>query len=421
MRRLGLMLCALMMMFGFVQSAESANKYTTWNEVVDDMHAVIDDAYKLYEKGELKPARDEVNHAYFGFYEKIGFERTVMSHISGNRAAEVEYQFAECKKRILNDAGADQVKEALEKLKILLREDANQLDGADGNGGESSNDNSMAIFMAALLIMLREGFEAILIVGAIIAYLVKSNNTQGLKPVYKGSVLAVIASFVMAFILMQFTSAQGQNQELIEGCTMFVAVIVLFYVSNFMMAKADAAAWQGYIKSKVTTSIAKGSMFALAFTAFLAVFREGAEVILFYQAMLVSTAYVSSVWYGCGVGCVLLVFVYLAIRYLSVKLPLKPFFVGTALLMYVMCVSFVGNGVKELQEGDFMSVTMVQNVPTVSILGIYPTAETLIPQAIFLILCLATIWYAVKGWKKKREELAAQAQAEQDQQAKTEA
>ena len=372
------------------------------------MEEVIKSANQTYQQGNLTKARDEVNHAYFGFYEKIGFERTVMAHISGNRAAAVEYQFAQCKKDILADAGKDTVEASLNKLVSMLREDANNLDGVnDGDKDSTSSLGSpMGVFIASFLIILREGFEAILIVGAIIAYLVKTGNQNSLRPVYKGSILAIFASFVMAYVLNLMSGAQGQNQEITEGLTMFVAVVVLFYVSNFMMAKADASAWQGYIKNKVSTSIAKGSMFALAFTAFLAVFREGAEVILFYQALLAtSTQTTSMVWYGFIVGCIALIFVYIAIRYLSVKLPLKPFFVGTSLLMYVMCIAFVGAGVKELQEGDVIAATLVDHVPTIDLLGIYPTMETLIPQLILTIICAFTIVWAVRGWKKQREKL----------------
>ncbi|MGN0916347.1 MAG: FTR1 family protein [Succinivibrio sp.] len=405
MRRILALICALTMMCISVQ-AEAASKYSSWREVALEMSEVLENANVLYTNKDLEGARDEVNHAYFGYYEKIGFERAVMAHISGNRAAAVEYQFATVKRLILNDEGEVKVKEGLDKLSSMLLEDASKLDGP---GDETSSDNgSLSVFIASLLIILREGFEAILIVGAIIAYLKKTGNTEGLKPVYKGAAIAVLASIVMAYILNVMAGAQGQNQEITEGLTMFVAVVVLFYVSNFMMAKADAQAWQGYIKSKVGSSLAKGSMFALAFTAFLAVFREGAEVILFYQALLAGTSQTSMIWGGFIAGCLALVIVYLLIYLLSLKLPLKPFFVGTSLLMYVMCISFIGSGVKELQEGDVISVTLIPYVPTIDILGIYPTAETVIPQLVMLVICTVTIVYAIKGWQKQREKLMAQ-------------
>jgi len=99
------------------------------------------------------------------------------------------------------------------------------------------------------------------------------------------------------------------------------------------------------------------------------------------------------VWAGFGVGCVALVGVFALIRYGSLKLPLKPFFIGTSLLMYVMAIAFAGGGIKELQEGDVIGVTPVGFVQTVDLLGIYPTVETLLPQAVLVALALASIWH----------------------------
>jgi high-affinity iron transporter len=132
----------------------------------------------------------------------------------------------------------------------------------------------------------------------------------------------------MAFAFNTLSGAT-ENRELVEGITVLFAVAVLFYVSNWMVGKAEATAWTGYIEGKVQSSVAKGSLFSLAFAAFLAVFREGAELILFYWALLVDTkTYVSMVWAGLGAGCAVLVVIYILIRFMSVRLPLKPFFSG---------------------------------------------------------------------------------------------
>jgi high-affinity iron transporter len=192
--------------------------------------------------------------------------------------------------------------------------------------------------------------------------------------------------------LNQITSiAGGQNQEIIEGATMLVAVAVLFYVSNWMVSKAEAGAWSNYIEGKVEASITRGSVFSLAFAAFLAVFREGAETILFYQALLAQTStYINMIWLGLGIGLVILVIIYTLIRFLSIRLPLKPFFLGTSILLFLMSVTFIGNGVKELQEGNVIGVSPVPGIGSVDILGIYPTLETLIPQIVLLAITVAT-------------------------------
>jgi high-affinity iron transporter len=158
-----------------------------------------------------------------------------------------------------------------------------------------------------------------------------------------------------------------------------------------MVSKSEAEAWTGYIEGKVKSSISRGSMFSLAFAAFLAVFREGAETILFYQALLASTdSYINMIWAGLGVGVVALVVIYILIRVLSIRLPLKPFFLGTSILLFAMSITFVGNGIKELQEGNVIGVSQISGIPSIDILGVYPTLETLIPQIALLAITVAT-------------------------------
>jgi high-affinity iron transporter len=247
-------------------------------------------------------------------------------------------------------------------------------------------------------------------VGAIIAYLLKSGNRKRTPPVYWGSVIALGVSVLMAWVLNRLTAtvAGGQSQEIIEGATMLLAVVVLFYVSNWMVSKAEAEAWTSYIESKVQNSLARGSVFSLAFAAFLAVFREGAETILFYQALLAQTeSYINMIWLGLGVGLALLVVVYILIRFLSIKLPLKPFFLGTSILLFIMSITFAGNGVKELQEGNVISVTPVPGMGSVDLLGIYPTLETLIPQIALLALTVITFIVQIRRNARRRASKAA--------------
>lgn len=382
----------------FATAASAA--YDTWGEVVDEMAAVCDEAYDIYISGDVSGAKAQVDVAYFSYYEKLGFERTVMAYVSGDRAALVEYQFSFIKKAMTNGEAAPEIRAALDLLVQYLREDANRLDGKE--------ESAPAVFLASLLIIAREGFEAIIIVGAIVAYLVKSGNGKKTAAVYWGSLIALGASVLMAIALSRLSAISGANQEIIEGVTMLIAVAVLFYVSNWMVGKAEADAWSGYIESKVESSLARGSVFSLAFAAFLAVFREGAEVILFYQALLADTqTYINMIWAGLGVGLVALVVIYILIRVLSFRLPLKPFFLGTSVLLSVMAISFIGSGIKELQEGNVIGVTPVNGLSSVDLLGIYPTLETLIPQAVLLAITVATFVLQIRKWKKARERASA--------------
>jgi high-affinity iron transporter len=372
---------------------EPAAVTRNWTRTAEEMAGIISRAYDKYRAGDPKGAKDDVDVVYFQYYEKLGFEKIVMAKISGERASTVEYQFSTAKKTI-NRGEDGEVKNSLDTLARYIREDAAQLD--------STVESALGVFVGSLLIILREGFEAIIIVGAIIAYLVKSGNKKSVTPVYWGSLIALGFSVLMAWILNALTSTtSGRNQEIIEGATMLLAVGVLFYVSNWMVSKAEAEAWTNYIEGKVQNSITRGSMFSLAFAAFLAVFREGAETILFYQALLAGNQnYVNMIWLGFGIGSVALVIIYILIRVLSLRLPLKPFFLGTSVLLFVMSVSFIGAGIKELQEGNIVPVTMLPFNFTVDILGIYPTLQTLISQAVLLAVTIVTFVLQIR--KNKR-------------------
>jgi high-affinity iron transporter len=364
--------------------------FDTWSDMADEMAGHINEAWTLYQAGDTSGAKTKVDVAYYGYYEKFGFEKTVMSQISGARAAEVEYQFSLVKKAMTAGESGPEVRAGLDKLISLLKADANRLDGRE--------ESVLAVFLSSFLIIVREGFEAILIVGAIVAYLLKSGNKKSTKPVYIGAVIALAVSVVMAWILNMLSGVtSGQNQEIIEGATMLLAVAVLFYVSNWMVSKSEAEAWSGYIEGKVQSGIKSGSVFSLAFAAFLAVFREGAETILFYQALLANTkSFINMIWVGLAAGAVILVGIYIAIRVLSIRIPLKPFFLGTSGLLFLMSIAFTGNGIKELQEGNVISVSPIPFVHSVDILGIYPTLETLIPQIVLLIVTVITFAVQLK-------------------------
>ncbi|MBR1930587.1 MAG: FTR1 family iron permease [Lachnospiraceae bacterium] len=409
--------------------AEVANlEPATWNDVVDAMAEVLRVAKETYAAGDSKGAYDCMNNAYYGYYEITGFERVAMGYISGARKSQMELQFSACKAVTKSGGTTEEFDAEVDTLRSMLREDANILDGTSGNDGSASQSTgsnggrsaAAAAFIACFTIILREGFEAILVVGAIIAYLLKTTDKdekekkRQVRPVYIGSILGIVLSFVSAWLLNLLKLANSASQEVIEGVTALIAVVVLYWVSNWMVSKSESEAWSAYIKSKVKSSSEKGSSFALAFTAFLAVYREGAEVILFYQPMLAGNN-INMVWAGFIVGCICLVFVYIAIRVMSIRIPLKPFFLGTSILMFIMSIAFLGSGIKELIEGDVITmsspawVAWIPSNSILEILGIYPCVQTVVPQLILLAITIVVFVFQLKRNKKLRQEVQAEA------------
>ena len=413
-RRIAAACAALLMALLLALPVYAEQKYANWQEVASTMGTVLDGAVEAYGAGGEdagKKATEQVNVAYYKFYEKLGFEKTVMASISGSRGTDVEHQFYLVKKVIRDGGSQEELKSSVETLKSMLTEDAITLDGgeaaaqgngsaaaADSAGGSSSGGAAWQTFLAVLGLTLREGLEAILVIAAIIAYLVKTNSRKYLASVYIGAGLGVLFSVVLAMIFKGIAASlgdaqSGAGQEIFEGVTMFLAVIVLFYVSNWMLSKAEAENWNKYIKDKVQQSIDKGSMYTLSFSAFLAVAREGAELIMFFQGMRANiTNNPHMLWAGLALAVVILVIVYFAITKLSVRLPLKPFFTFTSVLMFILCISFVGKGVYELQEADVIGRTVIpwMNGFNFELLGVYDRYENLIPQLILLALTIFT-------------------------------
>ena len=386
-------------------------KYKDWEDVSKDMEVVLRDALKIYEAGGPdagKEGYDKINEAYFRYYEKLGFEKIVMTTISGKRGSTVENQFYLARKSMRQNEDIDVVKDEVEVLIRYLHEDAKTLDGMRGKTG-----SGWGVFFSVLGLTLREGLEAILVVAALIAYLVKTNNLKYVKGVYIGAILGIVASVILAIIFNMIAKqfgedSSGASREIFEGCGMFLAVIVLFYVSNWMLSKSEVEVWNHYIQSKVESSITKGSAMALVFSSFLAVAREGAELIIFFQGMRDNISNNPAyMWGGLACAIVVLAIVYVLITKMSVKLPLKPFFTVTSILMFVLCVSFMGKGVYELQEADVIRRTTIpwMNGFTIDILGIYDRVETLLPQVILIVITIVTVIVQIKRNKIKRAEL----------------
>ena len=256
---------------------------------------------------------------------------------------------------------------------------------------EGNNGGAAGGFLTSFFIIVREGFEAILIIGAIIAYLVKSGNSSKVSTIYQSAVIAILASIATAIVVKYLFNISGASQELLEGITMLIAVAVLFSVSFWLLGKVQAQKWQQYIQSKVAASLTTGSTIALWSAAFLAVYREGAETVLFYLALISDTqgSQIGSIILGFAAGAVVLIIIFIAIKWGSLKIPLKPFFIGTGVLLYYMAFVFAGKGIRELQEGGIVGTTIIPNLSSIGFLGIYPTWESIALQTTLLLAAVA--------------------------------
>ena len=398
-----------------LHAADGEEALDSWTKIVKKMEVHLNNAYDLYTQGKSKEAYDEVNVAYFRFYESKGMEKITMGYLSGARKTTVENAFYEYRRNVYSDKDNEMVKAHKDKLIAMLYHDAAELDGTlDEGGNETANTAQSAVvatFISCFVLILREGLEAILVIAAIIAYLVKTGKKKYIMSVYVGALGGILVSILLAFLFGAVAGAQsGIAQEVFEGIGMFVAVVVLFYVSNWMLSKSETEAWERYIHKKVEASVSTGNKWVLVFAAFIAVAREGAELILFFQGVPVhGTSGRNAMILAIVLSAIVLIAVFLVFRFLTVRLPLKPFFLVTSILMYAMCFSFTGKGVSELQAAGVVNKTIIPWMGfEMDFLGIYATYESLIPQIIVLaVIITMSVVYAKKN-KQQRAQIEAE-------------
>jgi len=309
-------------------------------------------------------------------------------------AGELEDAFATLRARAAAHAGPDE----LDALHARLLADLERAERLVADTGSGAN-----LFAQSFVLLVREGFEAILIVAALMAFLAKAGALERRRHVARGAWMAVAASIVTAIVVeLLFEITPGQREAL-EGATMLLATAVLFYVSYWLLSKIEVAKWNAFVRGRMEEALSAGSGWALTSVAFLAVYREGFETILFYKALLTSAQSAgagtgaasggAAVAAGIAAGAVVLVVVYVAISRFGVKVPLKPFFAVTSAMLYYMAFVFAGKGIADLQEAGIVRVSVVAWAPRIPFLGIYPTVQSLVLQLLLIILLVvAVVW-----------------------------
>jgi len=254
--------------------------------------------------------------------------------------------------------------------------------------------SGMSLFVASFFLLVREGFEAILIVAALMTFLAKAGASERRREVARGAWAAVVASLVTWVLVELLLPVTPGQREMMEGVTMLLAAAVLFYVSYWLLSKIEAAKWTAFVRGKMQSALSSGSGLALSAVAFLAVYREGFETILFYKALFTSAGSSSvPVVGGIAAGAVGLVAIYVLVNQLGLHVAMKPFFAVTGVMLYYMAFVFAGKGIAELQGVGIIPLTVIEGAPRIPVLGIYPTVESLIVQGLLLVLAIvAAVW-----------------------------
>ena len=254
-------------------------------------------------------------------------------------------------------------------------------------------------FLGAFTILLREGLEALLIVVAMIAFLRKADRGEALRYVHGGWVSAIIAGGITWAVATYAIGISGASRELTEGFGSLFAAVVLLSVGIWMHGKAQADQWQRYIREKMSRALSGGSGWFLFGLAFVVVYREVFETILFYAAlsaqgdngMLLAGA-------GSAIGLLSLI-AWAMLRY-SRKLPIAQFFRYSSWLMAVLTVVLAGKGVAALQEAGLINIAPLADVPRLSMLGVFPTWQSVLAQ--LLMAVAIAVGFAWNGRDRSR-------------------
>ena len=242
-------------------------------------------------------------------------------------------------------------------------------------------------FIDAMFILLREGVEALLIVLALVSSLKAANQKKGLRWVYAGAAAGILASVVIAFILQALFPAvsSGTNREILEGFVGIFAVVMMIGIGFWLHSKSSLKSWKNYIDRKMDVVLSTGSFISMFVLSFLAVFREGAETILFYVGILPLIS-LQNLIIGVVSAILILIVIALVLIYASSKIKIHQVFFVLTWTIYFLAFKMLGTSIHMLQVVGILPLHVIRFIPTVEVLGIYANIEVFVSQLILIII-----------------------------------
>ena len=369
---------------------------------IDSIRIKLVELLQKYKEGENDEAFMAARSAYLDSYERI---EVPLRPINPDYTLDMEIKFAELRNLIQQHQPYPKVEAKVVEIRSGLDESERLVTGT------GTLAPSLA-FSTSFSIIFREGLESALIIGAILTYLEASRNSHYKKHVYLGIVIAIIATVITWFFAQFVIDITGASKELIEAIAGISAVVVLFWVSFWILNKVETKKWIEFVKAKVWQATTTGSVMVFAMLSFFTIYREGFETVLFYQAMFSFAKNMEIfVFLGLVLGLAVIISVVFIIRKLGKKLPLRVLFGLTMAIGAYMSIAFIGNAIREFQEIGYISTTHLFGIiPRLEInlatmTGIHPTLETTIAQILLLSVYLVGCLY-ILIMQPRRKKLA---------------
>lgn len=341
-------------------------------QLLDYTASTLDKSLAAYRAGDHEQAYGLSVAAYLEGFELV---ESSLDNVDANVRKDTEKALMAYRQALQDGLPAEQAEQRLDAAKAKLKESAGLL-GSDGLSWSLS-------YISGLLILLREGLEAILVLAAILAFLRNTGQQSAVRSVNVGWGLALLAGLATWALAAYVIDVSGSQRELLEGATALFASVMVLWLGVWMHDRRHAAAWQDYIKSSL---VGGGGRFGFAVLAFFSVYRELFEVILFYETLWLQAgpAGHNAVLAGGATALVLLVGLAWVILRGSAKLPLALFFGINAALLCALSVVFAGHGVKALQEAGIFGTRPVAFFDF-DWLGIHADAYSLTAQAVAIV------------------------------------
>lgn len=359
------------------------------NRFIEISDAKLGEAAGLYADGDQAAARAAALSAYLDGFEMIEQQ---LAAVDGDLMRATERRFMAVRQAIEQGEAPDVVAARVAEARDSL---ATAEDALGGDGLSAA-----ATFSASFFILFREGLEALLIVAALLTFTRKAGARSASRHIHFGWVAALIAGVATWFAASTVISFSGASRELTEGVAGLVAAVILFYVGFWMHSNSNSQKWMGYIKSKVDNALGAGTVWTLTLVAFISVYREMFETILFYQALWtqVTEATQPYLLYGLLAALAALAVVCVLIFRLGMRLPLGLFFKATSLVLLVLSVILLGKGIAALQEAGLINATYI-GLPTLEWIGFFPTLQGALAQAAAVVLAVLAWWRGNRATK----------------------
>lgn len=373
---------------------------------------LVDQTLTAAKAGDYARAHDLARSAYLDHYEYVEIPLRLRDP---NLVLDTEFKFADLRNDLQNHRSLATIRADVRDVRVGML-------ATDRKLAQKGIAGPALAFGFSFSILFREGVEAVLLIAILLGSLAAGQASDYKRPLSLGILGAIVATAVTWVLATLVLDIAPVNRELMEAATALLAVVVLIAVSFWLVARIEQRRRMEFMRARVATAIAAGSAGAFMALGFTAVYREGFETVLFYQALLLFADGLG-LWVALGAAAAVAALgaVAYAILKLGRTLPLKPMLVTGASMLLLLSVAFAGNAVRSLQEADMVAATPVHSgwarpsVFVAELTGIHPTREGLLVQLVLLLVFAAgAAW--VFAWipaRRRRQERRAAAHEEQ--------